>query len=164
MGLPDLGMRIVDGMRYVDKRVDALLGPVGMFGTNKSAAVVVNESIRQACLKRGCKAGAMVQPAEEYDKIGTVTLAAQMFHAHEIVVHQSCVQAARQFSSWRVEQGKPMDTGFEFCEALCLLVSAVNRWAPRKPKAPKVHAHDPSYKPRKSKQSLREKLNSYQIA
>lgn len=66
-----------------------------------------------------------------------------MFSRNEIVLHAGCKEASRQFSSWYVDKGKPVENGFELCEALCQIVSELNRTEKITVPVPKPHDYHP---------------------
>lgn len=154
--------RMVLGMNFKDRMVHGIYGNPAMFSdTNRSQAATLNNEIRSACIKHGSKRIASVVESQNYDKIGMLARVNLMFSRKEILVHSSCQQASRQFSSWVLEDGRPSEDNFELCECLCLIASAVNKVMP---KLGKKKTDDPHYKRVKPKEDPRKKANSWQMA
>jgi predicted phage terminase large subunit-like protein len=161
IAVTNLASRIVTGMNWQSRAVHGLFGTPDMFASEgKSLALTLNAELRRAAID--CKNRNSIQPAEQYDRLGMIGAVAQMFVDRRIVVHESCQESLRQFGSWHIENDKPAERSAELCEALCLIVSAVNRYTPPKP-VEKKPFHDPHYKPVLDKRKQQHKNeNSYQ--
>ena len=161
LSIAQIARAIVNGMSYKDRIVTGLFGNDEMFAPGRSAAVNLNTEIHRICKDISVPCKATCGPPAMYDRTGAITRANLMFHSGEIVVHEACVEAGKQFSSWTLTDGKPDPHGYPFCECLCLIVDELNRVQQIEKKK---KWEDPNYKPRRKEKPMRQKMNSYQIA
>ena len=120
--------RIFNGMQLTKHKPRGIYGNQLMFKDHKKCtADLINEELRIVHKSVGVKCSAYVSEPYDYDRLGAIGIVNLMWHRNMIVVHSSCSEAARQFSSWYIDKDKPAEHGFELCEALCLIVSELNR-------------------------------------
>lgn len=116
------------GMK-LDKRIcHGIFGNELMFREEKkSISKVMGNELAYRAKQYHQKNIPYVRKPYQYDRLGAIELVNIMWSANEITVHTVCSEAIRQFGAWYVEDGKPVEAGFELCEALALIVSELNR-------------------------------------
>ena len=158
MSASKIAAAIVSGMKYGQMPVTGLYGNQDMFSPGRSAADVINAEIAAICQASRSPCRATIQKPPMYDLMGAVGRANLMFYNKEIVVHQSAIEAARQFSSWHIDDGKPAK-GYPFCEALCIIVNEIARVYKIQKTKPPVDGYR-----KRVIQDKRPKMNSFQVA
>lgn len=128
MSLGKIAKEIFAGMKMEYRKNAGIMGNDAMFkDEKKSTALLFNREINAIQKEKKVKSKVVVKEPYMYDRMGAINLINVMFHKGEIVVHSACQESSRQFSSWYIDKDKPATVGFELCEALCQIVSELNR-------------------------------------
>lgn len=159
MSASKIAAAIVSGMSFRKYELTGLYGNPEMFSPGRNAADVINTEISAVCRANDIPCRGLIQKPPMYDMLGSISRANLMFHNREIIVHKSVEEASRQFASWYIEDGKPVQ-GYSFCEALCIIVGEVSRVY----RIPKEKPPIDGYRKRVTQRDKRPKINSFQIA
>ncbi|MCP3684801.1 MAG: hypothetical protein GY861_19200 [bacterium] len=128
LSLTQIAARIFKGMQMERHQSRGIYGNDLLFKEDaKSTSELLNTELCTHHRTKRLKRTVIIEEPYEYDRLGSISLINLMFHRGEIVVHESCKETARQFSSWYIEKDKPVPIGFELCEALAHIVSELNR-------------------------------------
>jgi phage terminase large subunit-like protein len=128
LSLSQITVQIFRGMQMERRKTFAVYGNDIMFHDDtKSTTELLNTELHTHHKQKRLRRTVVVVEPYEYDRLGAINLINLMFHEKQIVVHKSCKESARQFSSWYIEKDKPVPIGFELCEALAHIVSELNR-------------------------------------
>jgi phage terminase large subunit len=128
LSLSQIAVQIFRGMQMERRKTFAVYGNDIMFHDDtKSTTELLNTELHTHHKQKRLRRTVVVVEPYEYDRLGAINLINLMFHEKQIVVHKSCKESARQFSSWYIEKDKPVPIGFELCEALAHIVSELNR-------------------------------------
>jgi len=63
----------------------------------------------------------------QYDMMGSITIATELFSTKHIYIDHSANEAARQLSSWVIDNGKPSKIDSAYCTALLMIISELKR-------------------------------------
>ncbi len=128
LSLTQIAAQIFKGMQMERHQSRGIYGNDLLFKEDaKSTSELLNTELYTHHRTKRLKRTVIIEEPYEYDRLGSISLINLMFHRGEIVVHESCKETARQFSSWYIEKDKPVPIGFELCEALAHIVSELNR-------------------------------------
>jgi len=73
-----------------------------------------------------------IKEPQKYNRIGSIGLINEMFKDGSIVFNSNCTNIIEQVNGWYIEGSKPKE-GYGLCEALCQIVSELNRTEKIKP-------------------------------
>jgi predicted phage terminase large subunit-like protein len=119
---------IITRMHVNTHKLKKIVGCDLMFSPEQEAQVrSVNAMFKEECKRRHLNQGVYISKPILYDQIGSIEQANRLFASKRIVVSSDCHEAARQFSNWVIERGKPSVRDSGMCEALCLIVSELRR-------------------------------------
>lgn len=151
--LSGIASDIFTGMKMEYRSNSGIMGNDAMFkDEKKSTSLLLNREIHNIQTDKRAKKSNVIKEPYMYDRMGTISLVNLMFHRGEIVVHTACEESSRQFASWYIDKGKPSSEGFELCEALCQIVSELNRTENLKIPMPQPRDYKPIDRERKKKE------------
>ena len=124
----DVAERLIKGMQPKKHRIDGIYGNKEMFQDwTKDTSRLIGEEMSLLARRQGVKDNIVLREPMQYNRQGSISLANLMFQRDQISVHAVCRETNRQMAGWYIENNKPVQPGFELCEALCHIVSELNR-------------------------------------
>lgn len=126
---------LINRLKMKRFKCDRLMGDEKMFanqGHIRSTGQLIRSEMRKL------KSPQVITESVRYDFMGAMTQAAQFFKLKHIFVSDTIPEAANQFASWVIENGKPSTINCGYCKCLCHIISELKRRQKIKPKVPKI--------------------------
>lgn len=115
-----------------------------MFGLESKARSMKNMRDGTAMAFENPDFGIFMQPNLNLDLPGAQSMAGSMMASNMILIHSNCEETVKQFTEWRVENGKPITENCGLCLALCNIVSLLHQWGQTNKFIVKLPAYSPS--------------------
>lgn len=131
MPMPDpdeIAQKLNWRMRLKEFKLEKIFGNAKMFAEDgeKSVAKLIKKAFKKSNQDQIVK----IREPRKYDPMGSLTIINRLIKEKKMVVSSQCKEVNRQLSTWRIDKGKPKETGMR--EGLLMIVSELKRNIPFK--------------------------------